>query len=114
MKTEYVYLCRASNGLVKIGKSTNIKQRIYHLHTASPWDLEFIFAIENDGKTNLEREIQLMYKDKLQRYEWFSLSGRDLEDILVWCSENDKKVVLADGSTPEVCEHCGSIIGFLL
>ena len=44
----YVYLVRADNGLIKIGKTKNIKQRLERFMVKLPYKLELLFCIESN------------------------------------------------------------------
>ena len=74
-----VYLVQADNGLVKIGWTTNFKQRLASLQTASPSSLKVLALIDSSVPTQLEQQLHRQFASRRIRGEWFKLSARDIE-----------------------------------
>ena len=69
--TAGVYFVR-SGGRVKIGKADNIKDRLVHIRTSSPYPIQLI-AIE-DGGHAVERRLHARFKAFRVHGEWFELA----------------------------------------
>lgn len=82
-----VYFVKADNGLTKIGRTTNLLDRLSELQTASPCELTLEWFIETDSEKNLEKELHDVFAEKRVRGEWFLLSNDDLS----WINNLDKK-----------------------
>ena len=80
-KATIVYLVRAANGLVKIGKTVDIASRFNTLNTASPIDLEMIGAIHSDCASEIEGALHAQFAGKRVKGEWFALSEEDVASI---------------------------------
>jgi len=80
-KSCFVYLIIASNGLVKIGRTVNVIQRLNCLQSMSPIPLKLIGYIEDGTASKIERELHLYFSDKRVRGEWFDLSNANIEFI---------------------------------
>lgn len=68
-KGNYVYFIQAPNGLVKIGKSNNPKQRLKNLQHMSPVRLEMKRTIR--GGLYLEHALHKYFKHLRKHGEWF-------------------------------------------
>lgn len=77
----FVYLLRADNGLVKIGKTGKITKRIYQLSIQLPYETELIHTIKTDDMDELERHLHEIFAAKRKRGEWFELSEEDITSI---------------------------------
>ena len=77
-----VYLIRAENGLVKIGKTANIESRFSTLNHASPIDLELVHVFDTLFGDELEEELHALYDDRRIKGEWFRLSDQDVREII--------------------------------
>ena len=77
-----VYLIQAENGLIKIGKTTDINKRFVSLQSASPYELKLIGFIKTFNESELEASLHDKYKRKCIRGEWFKLDSQDIEEIL--------------------------------
>ncbi len=75
----FIYILRADNGLVKIGRTIDIQRRLNTFNSQLPYDLEVIKIIESDDCSNLELEFHNQFADKRVRGEWFALTPKDLE-----------------------------------
>lgn len=76
-KPGYVYLLK-SLGLYKIGKATNLKDRIKSYTTQNPHGIELITYTKTDDYTKLELEMHERFSDKRRKGEWFDLNEEDL------------------------------------
>lgn len=74
-----VYILEA-NGYYKVGKSINPDERIVTLQTASPYPLTRVLVKKVRDMDFVENNLKYMFRDKLFRGEWFSLSTTDLEE----------------------------------
>jgi hypothetical protein len=66
-----------ANGVFKIGKTINVQQRFNSLKTANP-NIKIILVINGFFETELHEK----YKKKQISGEWFSLSKKDIKDII--------------------------------
>jgi hypothetical protein len=91
------YFVQAENGgLVKIGKSNNIRSRLTTLQTGSPVRLAIIGAIRGDR----EAELHLRFKGLRSHGEWFKpnaallllveTEGEKWEGVDLWCSGKEE------------------------
>lgn len=78
----HVYLIRAENGFVKIGRAANVQRRFNAINTASPLHLELIASVGDLFTNHLEAHLHEKYAAKRVKGEWFNLSGQDVEDII--------------------------------
>ena len=62
----------------KIGRTTNLDNRIAQLSTLPPFDLEIIHTIETDNAPQLEAELHNALADKHKNGEWFELDEEDV------------------------------------
>jgi len=77
----YVYLIRADNGLFKIGKTGNPKNRLKSLNTGSPCELRYVSIIKTDNMDDLEERLHYHFSNKRIRGEWFALTDEDVDRI---------------------------------
>lgn len=73
-------------GLVKIGKTSNIKKRLTTMRTSN-LNLKLLFVLPYD----LEGELHLLFKDKRVEREWFKLENEDIKGILELYTEYLKR-----------------------
>lgn len=86
--SEYVYFIEAPNGLVKIGKSTNVSKRFNTLRLQSAVELRLFYALECNGKAHkVEREFHEQFAEKRHHGEWFKLTREDKKAILFFDSD---------------------------
>ncbi len=64
----------------KIGRSSNIDNRLAALKAGCPYLIELIGVLENGG--DLEHEYHKEYAHAHHTGEWFSLSSGEIENIL--------------------------------
>lgn len=76
-----VYLIRAANGLVKIGKTFNVVKRFNTLNIGSPLDLEVVGVIHSENANEIERDLHARFADRRVKGEWFNLSSDDLAQV---------------------------------
>jgi len=77
----YVYLLRADNGLIKIGKTKSLKNRLDHFTVKLPYELHLIGVVKSERYGEIERELHDRFHNKRKRGEWFDLSEKDIEAI---------------------------------
>lgn len=82
-KTAYVYLIRAENGLIKIGKTIDLDKRLEGISGMSPEPLELIYSIKTTiAKVNkLEAQLHYTFNNSRSHGEWFDLSVSDIEYV---------------------------------
>ena len=80
-ETGYVYLLYADNGLIKIGKTKSLQQRLDHFTAKLPYELRLVGTIKSERYGEIEAELHRLFHDKRKRGEWFDLSEEDLESI---------------------------------
>lgn len=81
-KARIVYLICAANGLVKIGKTSDIVRRLNTLNTMSPIDLELLGVVASDCASEIEGALHTKFSDKRIKGEWFALTSSDID--LIW------------------------------
>jgi hypothetical protein len=100
--TEYLYLIKCNDRFYKIGKATNMQERMSQLQTGNPYKLCLIAAYGFPNATVVERCLHQRFVNARTNGEWFGLSDKDLEDFIQLCEmlggilvkvENEKKHV---------------------
>ncbi len=84
-KKHYLYILK-SNGLYKIGYTSNVKKRIksYKSHGSN----EFVFVINYDKAFELEVLLHERFKEKLKYgSEWYSFSDLELINVISFITE---------------------------
>lgn len=76
--TAGVYFIRAENGLVKVGRSSNVENRLRGLLTGSPIILTLTHVIETDRHKEVEYALHQRFAAQRRRGEWFELSEDDI------------------------------------
>lgn len=74
---EYVYFLKADNGLIKIGKTKDINNRITQLNPKLPYDLKLLHTIKTNYPYKLEGFLHKIFSDKRKKGEWFDLSSEN-------------------------------------
>ena len=64
---------------VKVGKTSNINNRLDDLTIGSPYDLEVLFNIDTFNIGKIEQRVHKMLHDKHVKGEWFELSNTDID-----------------------------------
>lgn len=80
-KKGYVYFIRSDNGMVKIGKTQDCKQRFASITRCQPFTVEPIFIIETKDMDLLERAFHIAFHEKRGKGEWFHIDEQDIEMI---------------------------------
>lgn len=80
----YVYFIRADGKYIKIGCTSNLKERFKSLKIASPNELELCFYIETDHCKLIEKEMHDYFSNYKMRGEWFDIH---LLQISKWANE---------------------------
>lgn len=77
----HIYLIKADNGLVKIGKTTDLKTRLDHFTAKLPYEVKLIHSIETNDHTKLERKLHDLFEHKRKRGEWFELNEKEIQYV---------------------------------
>jgi len=80
-----VYVIEHEHGYVKIGVSTNPKQRIDKLQTGCPYELDLLGVIETDSPFEVESNLHEKYDGRQKQGEWYNLSTREKSHLLRLC-----------------------------
>lgn len=82
-KDGFIYLVKdnASNR-IKIGITTNHKDRLRSLNTMVPYGITTIAVFQSGRYEELEKEVHEKYKDKRKNGEWFELNNDELKDCI--------------------------------
>ena len=83
-KESYLYIIR-NNDFYKIGYTSDWKQRLrkYKTHLG---DVNLIYLTKQLDCFDLETELHILFKDKRNTGEWFSLDQNDLLNAIKFCS----------------------------
>lgn len=76
----YVYFV-SCNGLVKIGRTKNFKDRMDVYSVKSPFETKILHQIKTDDSVSLEKHFHTIFMDKRTSGEWFDLTDKDIENI---------------------------------
>mgnify|MGYP003660112683 CR=1 FL=1 len=84
VKQDYLYIIE-NNGLYKIGYTSDWKKRLqqYKTHLGL---VNVIYLTKQIDCFYLESELHILFKDKRDIGEWFSLNRNDLFDAIKFCS----------------------------
>jgi len=78
-----VYIFQAEGTTrVKIGRSGSLQQRQHAIHTASPFPIQLVRAIETKNAVALETLLHHRYKAYRRHREWFELPADVLSALL--------------------------------
>lgn len=77
----YVYFLR-SGPYVKIGKTTNLDERIKTLRIQLPFEVELVHAVECRDHHEVESSFHEMFKDHRVNGEWFEMPNERFNYIL--------------------------------
>jgi len=77
----YIYFIKAENGLVKIGKTINLKNRCKNIRDNNLLKTELLFAIETNNLTKIEYNLHKRYENKRDKGEWFHLTENDIGEL---------------------------------
>lgn len=85
---DYIYVIRADNGLIKIGKSGNhLSRRLGILVSQCASALEWLGYMEVEDSTETESLLHRRYKSQRHHGEWFQLSDTQLSSLLESCDK---------------------------
>ena len=79
----HVYILKfidPARSFVKIGSTCNLRSRIVAVQSASPYDVQFAYAVKGFGASwhcELETQVHSLLSDKRVRGEWFEVSVSD-------------------------------------
>lgn len=85
-KSLYIVECEqfeeADDRLIKIGVSTNPRERLNHLQIGCPFELQFVYSTKASSLApSLEKWLHQKMKEVCERGEWFKLKLPQLEKI---------------------------------
>lgn len=79
-KAGYVYLIRAEGSdSIKIGRTTNIDDRLASLETSSPFSLTLVHHKWVENSYQLEAMLHSEFSERRIKREWFSLSDEEVK-----------------------------------
>lgn len=76
-----VYFVKNQQGAVKIGITSDLKNRVASLQTSSAEALALCFAISTEQAAALESQLHERFKNKRIKNEWFGLTQSDIESV---------------------------------
>src|SRR3972149_6878293 len=81
--SNYIYFAEAINGLVKIGWSADLRQRMRHLRSVSPLEIRLMhcYECENDPKAE-EAFLHSEFASWRSHGEWFKLTKKQKRAII--------------------------------
>lgn len=77
----FVYLLKKEEGVYKIGKTVNVKNRGTEFSVKLPFATQYECVITTTDRNTLEAELHQKFKAKRINGEWFALSPEDVEYI---------------------------------
>jgi len=80
MTTSCVYIVECQ-GFYKIGKTTNLKQRLSDIQMANPFHLDVVHTIFTGDYDKVEAGLHKIYSQQNVSGEWFSLGPQDLYEL---------------------------------
>jgi len=89
----YIYFIKADNGLVKIGKTINLKDRCKNIKHNNLLETELLFAIKTNNLTKVENNLHKRYENKRYKGEWFSLTKNDIETLKEYLIKSEYAIV---------------------
>ena len=83
-KYEYVYFIKYNRipGVVKIGKSKDVKKRIQRMNTYAPYGVTLIGHIKTYDSERLEKMFHYKFSNLRQNGEWFQLDEEEVHNLL--------------------------------
>ena len=96
MKKEgFVYLIRGpkngSEQLYKIGRTSNMQNRMRNLQTGSPTKLEVVKFIQTEDALTTERKLHDAFRETRIRGEWFALKKGQVRAVKKLMHKNRKR-----------------------
>lgn len=105
MLLQKIYLIKSKeDNYYKIGRATDVSQRLASLETGTPFDLELVFSQEVNDAVKVEQDLHLMFSSKRVKGEWFRLTPQDAEVIKDYII-NFKNRFLHQQNTPYKHRH---------
>lgn len=87
-KNGYLYLVKDNaSERIKIGITTNHKERLRSLNTMVPYGITVIEIFPSNRYVELEKEVHERYKDKRKNGEWFEFNEDELEECMYYIKE---------------------------
>ena len=82
MSKDVVYFVMATNGLIKIGRTKNVEQRMSHIATHSPLDIMLMFTLDGDDWGRTELAIHEYFEKYRIKGEWFLIPADELREFI--------------------------------
>jgi DNA integrity scanning protein DisA with diadenylate cyclase activity len=79
-KIGYIYLLK-SNGLYKIGRAKNVKERIKGYRTQNPFGIQVVIKKKVKDYISKEKYLLKSFQDFREKGEWFKLRRREIKEI---------------------------------
>lgn len=81
----YLYLIRMKDtDLVKIGRTSNVKNRLDDLNIGNPYELELLYTVKMFNYGKLEQRTHKFVDDKRVKGEWFKLNDDYIEKTIAF------------------------------
>ena len=75
----YIYfILNEANGLIKIGRSADVENRLYQLQYKTGQPLRLLKKIPSDSVVQQEKELHELYSNKRIHGEWFDITEEDI------------------------------------
>lgn len=74
----YVYFLRSTSGLIKIGCTTNLHERVRAIKAMCSEQLTLIGTIQSENQYLIEKELHDYFKSNREHGEWFHLTRDDI------------------------------------
>jgi predicted GIY-YIG superfamily endonuclease len=88
----YIYLIQASNGMVKIGITTNISGRLRDLNSSSPLALTVRYKALSKAANFIEHTLHAMFQAEHSHAEWFHLSDDQISAAIATIEQEQHHV----------------------
>lgn len=86
MSMQEVYIAEATNGLFKIGVSSDAKARVKGLNSQSPIDIKLLATYSFGEKSQyMEHRLQRRFASKRVKGEWYRLNQNELQQLWEIC-----------------------------
>lgn len=90
MNKETIYAIEHPHGFVKIGRATDVRERLANIRIGSPFDLKLVLSFETAEGGSLERHLHETLSDSHQRGEWFDVSPDTVRELFTEIVEDDE------------------------
>lgn len=84
----FIYLLKADNGFIKIGKAKALDSRIEQLGIQVPMKTELIYSFKTDDMGGDEKILHDQFAHKRDHGEWFRLDSEDIKEIKFFGGED--------------------------